>query len=86
MTLQLDLFGAFREYEPAAFIRIEIPEGGTVADVRAAVERYASAHWPDFRPALLRVSAFASESRVLRDAEAVPTGGRMAILPPVSGG
>lgn len=85
MTIELSLFGAFRQYEPAARIRLDI-DGGTVADVRAALERHAAAHWPELRPGLLQASAFASESRVLRDGEPVPEDGRMAILPPVSGG
>lgn len=86
MTIRIDLFGAFREYEPAARIELDEPEGRTVADLRAAVERYARTHWANFRPELLRVSVFASESRVLRDAEPLPEDGRLAILPPVSGG
>jgi molybdopterin synthase sulfur carrier subunit len=57
-----------------------------VGDVRSALADYAAANWSDFRPALLRVSAFASERAVLRDADPVPSDGRMAVLPPVSGG
>jgi molybdopterin synthase sulfur carrier subunit len=34
----------------------------------------------------LHSSALASDSAVLRDHEAVPADGRMAVLPPVSGG
>ena len=35
---------------------------------------------------LLDYSAFADQQRVLRDHEALPDDGRVAILPPVSGG
>lgn len=86
MNIELSLFGAFRQHEPAAHVQLEVGEGATVTDVRAALARYAEEHWPGFRPGLLRASAFASEARVLRDGEPVPSDGRMAVLPPVSGG
>lgn len=86
MNIELSLFGAFRQYEPTARLCLEVADGATVADVRQGVERYAREHWPGFPPGLLRASAFASEQCVLRDAEPVPADGRMAVLPPVSGG
>jgi molybdopterin synthase sulfur carrier subunit len=86
MNIHLSLFGAFRQYEPGAVVNLALADDSTIADVRAALERHASTHWPDFRPGLLRVSAFASECCVLRDAEPVPADGRLAVLPPVSGG
>lgn len=86
MTIELSLFGAFRQFEPAARIEFDVPPGSTVGDVRAAISAYAQTHWSGFQPALLKASAFASDQRVLRDAEAVPEDGRMALLPPVSGG
>ena len=86
MTVTLSLFGAFRDYQPDARVRIELAEGARIADLRAAVDAYGRAHWPGFRPELLRVSAFASRRDVLRDAEPVPADGELAVLPPVSGG
>lgn len=86
MNVELSLFGAFREYDAGASIQLELVEGARIADLRAAVQAYGEAHWPDFKPGLLARSAFASETTVLRDAEAVPADGKMAVLPPVSGG
>lgn len=86
MPIEIRLFGAFRDFDPAASITLDIPEPATVADVRHAFDAYARDRWPDWRPALLRASVFASEQRVLRDAEPVPDDGRLAVLPPVSGG
>jgi molybdopterin synthase sulfur carrier subunit len=86
MNIELSLFGAFRQFEPAARVQLDVPEDAHVGDVRSALADYAAANWSDFRPALLRVSAFASERAVLRDADPVPSDGRMAVLPPVSGG
>lgn len=86
MKVELSLFGAFRSHDPGARVVLELPEGARVADLRAALDRHAREHWPDYRPGLLKASAFASEAAVLRDAEPLPPGVPMAVLPPVSGG
>lgn len=86
MKVQLSLFGAFRELEPAARIELDVADGADIAQLRAALDRFARANWPGFRPGLLASSAFASDTAVLRDHDAVPDDGRVAVLPPVSGG
>lgn len=86
VRVQISLFGVFRSYEPTALVALELPEGACVSDLRAALEAHGAAHWPDFKPALLQRSAFASETTVLREADLIPEDGRMAVLPPVSGG
>ncbi|WP_338064836.1 MoaD/ThiS family protein [Thermomonas paludicola] len=86
MKVELSLFGAFRDCDPTAQVALVLPEGARVADLRAALDAHGRARWPGFNPALLARSAFASETRVLRDAEALPADGKMAVLPPVSGG
>lgn len=86
MKIELGLFGAFREFDKTARISLEITDGARVSDLRKVVQAYGEEHWPDFRPGLLLRSAFASEVAILRDGELVPTHGRMALLPPVSGG
>jgi len=86
MKIEVRLFGVFRDYDPTALVQLELPDDARVADVRGALDAYGRAHWPRFQPALLQRSALASENTVLRDHEAVPADGRMAVLPPVSGG
>ncbi|GHA73046.1 MoaD/ThiS family protein [Cognatilysobacter bugurensis] len=86
MKIDLALFGAFREFEPAGRVSFDVPEESDIARLRAAFDAYARAHWPTYEPKLLAVSAFASETTVLRDADPVPADGRVAVLPPVSGG
>lgn len=85
MQFDIQLFGALREAEPDARLAIDA-QARTVADLRAAVADAVAARWPVAALALLRHSAFASERRVLRDADPVPDDGRLALLPPVSGG
>jgi sulfur-carrier protein len=86
MTITLNLYGAFRDHAADGRVELALADGACVADLRAALEAHARAHWTGFNPALLRVSAFASDSEVLRDADPLPADGRVAILPPVSGG
>lgn len=86
MDVEVKLFGAFRDCQSQPQLRLTLPDGATIADLRAALDAHGRAHWPAFKPALLARSAFASESCVLRDGEAVPAGVSMAVLPPVSGG
>lgn len=86
MKVQLSLFGEFRSYQADAQLALELPDGASVGDLRAALARHGAAHWPGFRAGLLQGSAFASQTRVLRDGEPLPADGRMAVLPPVSGG
>lgn len=84
MKIYLSLFGGFLAYAPEAILTIEIIDGARVADLRTAVQAYALAHWPGFPLELLARSVFASEILVLRDGEAVPEDGRMAVLPPAN--
>jgi molybdopterin synthase sulfur carrier subunit len=86
MNVVVQLFGAFRDLQSQAQVNLELPATARVADVRRALAEHAQARWPDVPPGLLSRSAFASESAVLRDEDAVPADGRMAVLPPVSGG
>ena len=86
MKVELQLFGAFRQYQAAPTVVLDVADGASIAALREAVDAYGKAHWPAFQPALLARSAFASEARVLRDGEGLPVDGKMAVLPPVSGG
>jgi molybdopterin synthase sulfur carrier subunit len=86
MKIEVSLFGCFGEFEPGARLALDLPGEPRIHDVRAAVDTYGRQHWPRFKSGLLAVSAFASEDCLLRDPAPVPANGRLAILPPVSGG
>lgn len=83
--VQVQLFGAFSELDPSREISVLL-EGEQVADLRRALREMVAQRWPHFRIGLLDYSAFADEQRVLRDGDRLPDDGRVAILPPVSGG
>lgn len=82
--VEIELYGALREAEPGARLCLDTASA-TVADLRADLARRAQG-WPDAARALLPRCAFASTTTVLRDADALPADGRLALLPPVSGG
>lgn len=83
--IQVQLFGAFSELVPDRVLQVEV-DGDSVADLRRAMHEQLTQRWPAFRSGLLAYSAFADEQRVLRDSEPLPVDGRVAVLPPVSGG
>jgi molybdopterin synthase sulfur carrier subunit len=82
--VDIQLFGALREAEPGAHMAF-YTAAATIAELRVDLQSRA-ANWPQAARALLTRSAFASETSVLRDADALPVDGRLALLPPVSGG
>ncbi len=86
MKVEVKLFGAFRDHETESKVILEFAPEARVADVRQGLAAYADAHWPQFSPKLLAASAFASEHAVLREDDPIPADGKMAVLPPVSGG
>lgn len=81
----VQLFGAFSELDPKREISVPV-EGRLVLDLRRALRALLQERFPQFRAGLVDYSAFADEQRVLRDNELLPDDGRVAILPPVSGG
>ena len=86
MNVSIQLYGAFRQFQQAGQLRLACPGARSIADVRAAFDAHAGANWSGYHPTLLRTSAFASATCVLRDSDPVPGDGQLVILPPVSGG
>jgi molybdopterin synthase sulfur carrier subunit len=86
MTITLNLFGIYRDFDASGQIKLEVDGNAVVADVRLALLDYAKANWPQFPCSLVAKSAFASQTSLLRDGDCLPTDGLMAVLPPVSGG
>lgn len=86
MLITLQLFGRFREFSSDSEIAIELPEVATVGEFRAAFDIWAQANWPGYRPALLQSAAIATDTSLLRSNSPLPADGRIAVLPPVSGG
>ena len=82
-TIEVRLFGAFRQFGSAPTLRVTVRRGATVADLRAGVAELLAG---DNAHALLLASAFATDDRMLDDAEVLPASDELAVLPPVCGG
>lgn len=85
MQVDLELFGALRGLEAEDRLQFAV-EGAAVADLRVGLQAHAASHWPQTAQALLRSCAFATASEILRDPQPLPADGKLAVLPPVSGG
>jgi molybdopterin converting factor subunit 1 len=81
MKVQVKLFAVAKQWAGADSIELEVPAGGTVADVRQAL----LAQLPrlaQFGPQL----RFAVNADYAADATPVPAAADVACIPPVSGG
>lgn len=85
MNVSIALFGAFRDLHGEPVLALDVA-GEKVADVRHALAVHLAQSSAHDRSALIKASAFADETRVLRDNDDIPSDGKLAILPPVSGG
>jgi len=75
------LFAVARERVGRGEITVELPNGGTVADLRSALAE----QFPPLAPIAARVM-IAVDSEYADDAAVVPPGATLAVIPPVSGG
>lgn len=82
-SIDIELFGRFRDFGNGRTMTVRLAEAATVAELRTA---FGAQLGDNSARALLRTSAFATDERVLDDAEPVPSGRTLAILPPVCGG
>ena len=79
MTVRL--FARARDLVGAERVTVALPAGATVGDLR----RRLAADYPALTPLLAR-SALAVAGEFARDADLLPAGAEVALLPPVSGG
>ena len=85
MSIDIALYGAFRQYLPDARLTLPIDLPAGVAELRRAARAALEARSPD--AALLSDTAvFATDSEVLAEDATAPAGARLGLLPPVSGG
>ncbi len=84
MTRQVPvrLFGAFRQGRSDSTLTVEVAPNANVAELRQAMHEALDT---DNARSLLKASAFATDSEVLDDSDAVPER-EISILPPVCGG
>jgi molybdopterin converting factor subunit 1 len=81
MIVPVRLFARARDLAGADIIRVELPDGATVADLRCRL----AADYPALA-GLLERSALAVENDFADDSRVLPANAEVALLPPVSGG
>ncbi|MFO0797699.1 MAG: molybdopterin converting factor subunit 1 [Gemmataceae bacterium] len=81
MTLTVHLFAAARDLAGAAALPIDLPDGSTVSDLRAAL----AARVPALA-ALLARSAVAVDHDFAENGHVLTAAAEVAVIPPVSGG
>ena len=81
MTLTVHLFAAARDRVGTPAVALDLPVSATVADLRADL----LARYPDLA-SLLPVCRIAVNHDFADDADAIPAGAEVAVIPPVSGG
>jgi molybdopterin converting factor small subunit len=86
MKVHITLFGALREADTNGFIELDAPEHCTIAELRELLREHLRQHSPHVSAGLVQRSAFASEDEILHNHRTLPESGRVAVLPPVSGG
>ncbi len=80
MTIDLLLFASAADALGARSMRLELPEGATVADLRGALAALPGGDRIPARAMVARNRVYAG------DGEPVAAGDELAIIPPVSGG
>lgn len=81
MKVRIRLFAVARELAGADVVTLEVPAGGTIAQVREALV----AQVPALATVLPHV-LFAIGSEYVKDNSTVPADSEVACIPPVSGG
>jgi len=81
VTVQVSLFARARDLSGVATLAVELPEGGTVGELRTALLR----RCPDLHDLLPRC-AIAVNEEFAADSIRVPEFAALALIPPVSGG
>jgi molybdopterin converting factor subunit 1 len=81
MLVHVRLFARARDLAGTDVLRVELPDGATIADLR----RRLAADYPALST-LLERSALAVENEFAADSLVLPVDAEVALLPPVSGG
>lgn len=86
IRLSIKMYGAFRKYHPDILL-LDLPVGGTSADVKSAISGALRSQNPQFNDdELINKSAIANNHRVFKEEDRIIESCSLAILPPVCGG
>lgn len=87
ITLQIDLFGSFRQYGAGTPLTIHAEHELTLAQLKEHIKKALLLRDPTFdRPELVDESAIADDQQIYSDDLIIAESRTLAILPPVCGG
>jgi molybdopterin converting factor subunit 1 len=81
MRVPVRLFAVARQRAGRPVVELDLPDGATVADLKAALAEAV----PELA-AILAAARFAVDSEYADDASPIRPGAELALIPPVSGG
>ncbi len=81
MHVRVQLFAVARQRAGRPVVEVDLPDGATVADLRAAIAEALPS-----LAALLDTIRFAVNADYADDTTLIPPGADLAVIPPVSGG
>ena len=81
MNVEVRLFARARDLAGSDRVRLELPEGATISELRTALAE----QYPALRP-LVPMLHVAVGTEYAQDAGRIPAGAEVACFPPVSGG
>ncbi len=89
MKIQIELFGASRDFSDKNFLEFEIKKKSTIKDIRIKIIEYLDKNFignENFKK-IVNSSAFCSKSNnIISDNYKITSNEKIAIIPPIGGG
>jgi len=89
MKVQIELFGASRDFSDKNFLELEIKKNSTIKDIRNKIIEYLDKNFTgneNFKK-IVNSSAFCSKSNnIVSDNYKITSNEKIAIIPPIGGG
>ena len=89
MKIQIELFGASRDFSNQNLLEFEIKNNSTIKDIRKKMINYLDKHFSgnkNFKK-IVNTSAFCSENnKIVSDNYKITKNEKIAIIPPIGGG
>ena len=89
MKIQIELFGASRDFSDQNFLEFDLENNSTIKDIRKKIVEYLNENFRDnenFKK-IVNSSAFCSENNnIVSDNYKITSNEKIAIIPPIGGG
>jgi len=89
MKVQIELFGASREFSDQNFLEFDIEKNSTIKDIRNKIIEYLDKNFKENKnfKKIVNSSAFCSKSNnIVSDNYKITSNEKIAIIPPIGGG